>query len=87
MGQVPCPRSYSQQVAQTLLTLPPSGQKGKATPELKVGGMVRSFLSNAFPSLKDLRRKNSTNSGVQILGLKPASPFAVWGRKDPMGGQ
>lgn len=67
---VPCPSSYGQQAAQTLLTLPPSDLKGQATPELKAGRMTRPFLSSAFPSLKDLRRKNSTNSAVQILGFK-----------------
>lgn len=49
--------------------------------------MIRPFLSSAFPSLKDLKRK-STNSGVQILGFKYQPQHLLSGDvMNPKGGQ
>lgn len=69
MEWVLCPRSYSSQVAQTLHIPPPHGLQGHGISELPLEGVTRPFLYSVFTSLKDWRRGNSTNSGVQILGF------------------
>lgn len=80
-------RSHSSQVAQTLLTLPPSGLKGHALSELNVEGMTRPVLYSAWASLKDLGRRNGVDSRGLILRFKYQLHHLQFGDITTTGGQ